>query len=143
LTTFNSSICFIRALPYVRHDMLLYIFRFVKADVLVNSTLSNLNHPTACGRALQNRGGLSYIEVCKPHTNIPPWGIVCTTGGNLSCQYIIHAVCCNWNKEDKVKSEQVCRMPASYCYVFRLYFHSTCIIGQKFPILSIRPCMVT
>ncbi|CAB3994784.1 poly [ADP-ribose] polymerase 14-like [Paramuricea clavata] len=81
----------------------------LNADVLVNSTLSNLNYPTACGRALQNRGGLSYIEVCKPHTNIPPWDIVCTTGGNLSCQHVIHAVCCNWNKEDKVKSEEALR----------------------------------
>ena len=85
--------------------------------------MCNLNNPTVCGKALEGRGGTTYTEACKPHTNIPPWDIVFTTGGNLSCQYVIHAVCCNCNKEDKQKSEKVCRIPtvfASACFLFRL-----------------------
>ena len=73
----------------------------------MNSTLSNLNFPTACGKALRDRGSATYIEACKPHTNILPWDIVCTSGGNLPCQYVIHAFCCDWNTEDKDKSEKV------------------------------------
>jgi hypothetical protein len=78
-----------------------------QADVLVNSALPNLKHLTACGKALQDRGGISYIEACKLHTNIPALDIVCTSGGNLPCQYVIHAVCCNWNKNEEKKSEKV------------------------------------
>lgn len=80
---------------------------FFQAEILVNSTLSNLNHPTACGQALQDRGGVTYIEACKPHTNIPPWDIVCTSSGNLSCRYVIHAVCGDWTNQDKDESEKV------------------------------------
>ena len=77
-----------------------------QADVLVNSAHSNLNHLTACGKALQDQGGISYTEACKLHTNIPMLDIVCTSGGNLPCKYVIHAICCHWNKEDEQKSEK-------------------------------------
>lgn len=73
----------------------------------MNSSLSDLNALTACGKALQDRGGTIYTQGCKPYTNIAPWDIVCTPGGNLSCQYVIHAVCGNWNAEEKQRSEQV------------------------------------
>jgi hypothetical protein len=92
---------------FTRFNIATCFFLSLQADVLVNSALPNLKHPTACGKALQDRGGISYIEACKLHTNIPALDIVCTSGGNLPCQYVIHAVCCNWNKNEEKKSEKV------------------------------------
>ncbi|XP_028416340.1 protein mono-ADP-ribosyltransferase PARP14-like [Dendronephthya gigantea] len=63
------------------------------ADVLVNSARSNLNHPTACGQVLMDRGGPYYKEACRPHTNIPPGDIVVTESGTLLSKYVVHAVC--------------------------------------------------
>jgi O-acetyl-ADP-ribose deacetylase (regulator of RNase III) len=70
----------------------------LKADVLVNSALPNLNELTACGRALMARGGSRLREACKPHTAIPQGDIVATESGDLSCKFVIHAVCCNLGK---------------------------------------------
>ncbi|XP_028403594.1 protein mono-ADP-ribosyltransferase PARP14-like [Dendronephthya gigantea] len=80
-----------------------------KADVLVNSALANLNSSTACGLALQKKGGPEYTVDCRRHTNIPLWDIVCTTGGKLACKYVIHAVCGNWNKENEENSKEALR----------------------------------
>jgi O-acetyl-ADP-ribose deacetylase (regulator of RNase III) len=63
--------------------------------VLVNSAHSNLNHLTACGRALLVSGGSCFQEACKPHTAVQPGDIVATESGNLLSKYVIHAVCCN------------------------------------------------
>ena len=42
-------------------------------------------------------GGPSFVAACCQHTNVGTGDIVTTIGGNLSCQYVIHAVCCDWN----------------------------------------------
>ncbi|CAB4022007.1 poly [ADP-ribose] polymerase 14-like [Paramuricea clavata] len=68
------------------------------ADVLVNSAHTNLNHPTACGRALMVRGGSCFQEACKPHIAIRPGDIIATESGNLLSKYVIHAVCRNLNR---------------------------------------------
>ncbi len=74
----------------------------------MNSALPNLKLNTACTRVLKERGGPAFIEECEQHTNVPPGHIVCTGGGNLACQYVIHAVCKSWNNHEPEKSEDVC-----------------------------------
>jgi O-acetyl-ADP-ribose deacetylase (regulator of RNase III) len=41
-------------------------------------------------------GGSSYIAACSQHTHIETGDIETTIGGNLACDYVIHAVCCGW-----------------------------------------------
>ncbi|XP_046843184.1 protein mono-ADP-ribosyltransferase PARP14-like [Xenia sp. Carnegie-2017] len=67
-----------------------------KADVLVNSALPNLGHKTMVGQAFNEIGGNSYVEECGSHTHISYGDIATTNAGNLSCQFVIHAVCCDW-----------------------------------------------
>jgi O-acetyl-ADP-ribose deacetylase (regulator of RNase III) len=86
----------------------LTVFHFLKADILVNSAIQNLKINTACLKVLKKRGGRAFIEECEQHTDIPQGDIVCTSGGNLACQYVIHAVCKNWNNDEPAKSEDVC-----------------------------------
>ena len=57
------------------------------------------------GRVLNRVGGPSFVAACSQHTNIGPGNIATTIGGNLSCKYVIHAVCCDWNSG--VGAEQV------------------------------------
>ncbi len=59
-----------------------------------------------CGQALKKLGGATYIEACKPFTNISKGDIVCTTGGNLACQYVFHAVGCD-REDNKENNEKV------------------------------------
>ena len=63
------------------------------ADVLVNCAQSNLNHLTACGRALMGRGGMGFQEACKNYTAVQPGDIVVTESGNLLSKHVVHAVC--------------------------------------------------
>ena len=48
-------------------------------------------------------GGHAFVEACKVHTNVPVGDIVCTTSGDLQCQYVIHAISCDWDKTNKTK----------------------------------------
>ncbi len=59
--------------------------------------MPNLNNPTMVGRVLNTVGGASFVAACSQHTNIGTGDIATTIGGNLSCKYVIHAVCCDWN----------------------------------------------
>jgi O-acetyl-ADP-ribose deacetylase (regulator of RNase III) len=69
--------------------------------------LQNLNdRGTTSGEALKQAGGTTYTEECKPYTNISHGDIACTTGGNLACHYVIHAVGCDM-KVSKEKNEKV------------------------------------
>jgi O-acetyl-ADP-ribose deacetylase (regulator of RNase III) len=87
--------------------------------VLVNCAHSNLNYPTACGRALQNRGGLSFKEACKPFTAIQPGDIVVTESGNLFSKHVIHAVCRNLCQfKEASHAHEVC-----YTVCFDLFKH--------------------
>ena len=82
----------------------------LKADVLVNSAHSDLNHLTACGRALMAGGGLSFQEACKPHANIRPGEIVTTESGNLPAKFVIHAVCRNLRQfKEASHAQEVCK----------------------------------
>ena len=78
-----------------------------QADVLVNSANSNLKYPTACGYALIQVGGEQFNEACQRFTNINSGEIECTSGGNLSCKHVIHAVCGDWDGEGG-DGEKVC-----------------------------------
>ena len=51
-------------------------------------------------------GGRALVEDCKRHTGVYPGEIVCTTGGNLACEHVFHAVGCEW-KNDKKSNETV------------------------------------
>ena len=68
---------------------------------MVNSATSDLNNPTEIGRALNDVGGSLYKAECKSNRNIPKGDIVTTIGGKLSCKYVIHAVCCDWDSKDR------------------------------------------
>ena len=48
------------------------------------------------GRIMNSIGGPSFVAACCRHTNIGTGDIATTIGGNLLCQYVIHAVCCDW-----------------------------------------------
>ena len=71
--------------------------------------MPNLNIPTACGLALNKVGGPSFVGACKPHTNLQMGKVACTTGGNLACRYVLHAVCCNWDG-NQGKAEKVIQL---------------------------------
>ncbi|CAB4028225.1 Hypothetical predicted protein, partial [Paramuricea clavata] len=85
------------------------------AAVLAYSALPNLNDNTAvCGEGLKLAGGTTYINACKSHTNISPGDIVCTVGGNLACQYVLHVVGCDW-KDNRENNEMVFRKLMNKC----------------------------
>ena len=64
------------------------------------------------GRVLNSVGGPSYTAACSQHTNIGTGDIATTIGGNLPCNYVIHAVCCHWN----TRGEQVSNFPLIMVY---------------------------
>ncbi|XP_028412718.1 uncharacterized protein LOC114535634 [Dendronephthya gigantea] len=67
-----------------------------RADILVSSAVSDLNHPTMVGRVLNSVGGPSYVAACSQHDSIEAGDIATTIGGDLPCSYVIHAVCSDW-----------------------------------------------
>mgnify|MGYP002803931348 FL=1 len=69
-----------------------------RADILVSSAVRNLRNPTMVGRVMNSVGGPSFVAACCQHTNIGTGDIATTIGGNLLCQYVIHAVCCEWSR---------------------------------------------
>ena len=72
----------------------------------MNSATSSLKSPTACGKALNTVGGHVFVEACKQLTKISVGDIAVTTGGDLSCVKVLHAVCCGWDG-GKGKAEKV------------------------------------
>ena len=68
-----------------------------RADILVSSAVRNLSNPAMVGRVMNSVGGSSFVAACCQHTNIGTGDIATTIGGNLLCQYVIHAVCCDWS----------------------------------------------
>ena len=90
-----------------------------RADVLVYCALPNLNDCGTTGtsgdhEALKLVGGTKYIEACKPYTNISHGDVACTIGGDLACQYVLHAVGCSM-KVSKEKNEKVVRILINKC----------------------------
>jgi hypothetical protein len=85
---------------------------------LAYSALPNLNDNTVCGQGLKLAGGKRFIKACKSHTNISPGDTVCTVGGNLACQYVLHVVGCDW-KDNKKNNEMVClnSFEGTYCSI--------------------------
>ncbi|XP_046851430.1 protein mono-ADP-ribosyltransferase PARP14-like isoform X2 [Xenia sp. Carnegie-2017] len=74
-----------------------------RADVLVNSATSNLNTPSMIGKAMNTFGGSLYVSECSNFTNVAYGDVVTTSGGNLRCKYVVHAVCCDWQNEERCK----------------------------------------
>ena len=74
---------------------------------MVSSAVSNLNNPTMVGRVLNSVGGPSYTAACSEHTNIGTGDIATTIGGNLPCNYVIHAVCCRWSAREREKQVRI------------------------------------
>ena len=75
----------------------------------MNSAQSDLSNPTACGKALNIVGGPTFIQACCAQLRIKKGGVLWTGGGNLSCKYVLHAVCCSWDNYQG-KSEEVLEM---------------------------------
>ena len=80
------------------HEHILFLSYF-QADILVSSAVNDLNKPTMVGRVMNTYGGLSFVAACSQHTRIEIGDIATTIGGNLPCNYVIHAVCCDWNSK--------------------------------------------
>ncbi|XP_039997500.1 protein mono-ADP-ribosyltransferase PARP14-like [Xiphias gladius] len=66
------------------------------ADALVNAANENLNHVGGVAAALSEAGGpevqMESYSVVKSKGKIPTGGVVVTTGGNLKCKKLLHAV---------------------------------------------------
>ena len=83
---------------YKTYTCSLWILYYFQADILVSSAVNDLNKPTMVGRVLNSVGGRSFLAACSEHTHIGTGEIATTIGGNLPCNYVIHAVCCDWNR---------------------------------------------
>lgn len=94
-----------------------------EADILVNSANSDLNHATACGKDLVDVGGQEFVSACKRHTNILPGDIAYTVGGKLRCNYVIHAVCTNWEPSKEEASKEV------FKFLLQKILHQSCSLG--------------
>ena len=70
----------------------------------MNSATTNLNHRTACFNALASVGGPSFEQACEPYTDVAVGNVITTSGGDLPCKWVIHAICGHW----KPGAEQVC-----------------------------------
>ena len=66
------------------------------------------------GRVLNRVGGPSFVAACSQHTNIGPGNIATTIGGNLSCKYVIHAVCCDWNNRGGAEQVRIYSLISLY-----------------------------
>ena len=75
----------------------------------MNSAQSDLSKLTACGKALSIVGGPRFIQACLHQGSIGKGDVVCTSGGNLSCKYVLHAVCCSWDNY-RGKADEVLEM---------------------------------
>ena len=62
----------------------------------MNSATSNLNYRAPCFNALAAIGGPDFEQACKPHTNVQIGTVITTTGGDLKCKWVVHAVGCSW-----------------------------------------------
>jgi O-acetyl-ADP-ribose deacetylase (regulator of RNase III) len=43
------------------------------------------------------------MTACSKYTNVGTGDIQTTIGGNLQCNYVIHAVCCDWNSSGEAE----------------------------------------
>jgi O-acetyl-ADP-ribose deacetylase (regulator of RNase III) len=66
------------------------------------------------GRVLNTVGGPSFVAACSQHTNIGTGDIATTIGGNLSCKYVIHAVCCDWNNRGGAEQVRIYSLISLY-----------------------------
>lgn len=55
------------------------------------------------GKAMNSFGGSLYVSECSKFTNVANGDVVTTSGGNLRCKYVVHAVCCDWQNEERCK----------------------------------------
>ncbi|KAI8490692.1 positive regulation of interleukin-4-mediated signaling pathway [Branchiostoma belcheri] len=92
-----------------------------QADVIVNTIGPDLNLRTgAVSKALLDAGGPKLQVECdkikKDLGRLPAHGeVVQTSGGNLGCKQVYHAVCSFWAPQDSAKSEDVLRKIVSAC----------------------------
>jgi O-acetyl-ADP-ribose deacetylase (regulator of RNase III) len=64
----------------------------LKVDAIVNPSLPNLQHVGTLGRVLVREGGKIIQKESSQIGPVPVGTAVVTTGGNLLCKFIIHAV---------------------------------------------------
>ncbi|XP_078587227.1 protein mono-ADP-ribosyltransferase PARP14-like [Branchiostoma floridae x Branchiostoma japonicum] len=92
-----------------------------QADVIVNTIGPDLNLRTgAVSKALLDKGGPTLQVECdkikRDLGRLPAHGeVVYTSGGNLGCNLVYHAVCSFWNSQDTAKSEDVLRKIVTAC----------------------------
>ena len=82
---------------------------YLQVDAIVNSTDCGL-HLEGGGLShalLQHAGQTLQVECLSAAPNGIKYGeVVTTSGGQLTCQVVIHGACCHWDGEDD-RSEQV------------------------------------
>ena len=96
-----------------------FMSTLLQVDVIVNSI--NCSLQLFCGavsQTIQQDGGKHIETECRQNApnGIQFGEVVVTSGGRLSCQYIVHGACCDWDG-GAGQSEQVCHCVCFHCHM--------------------------
>ena len=82
-------------------------------DAIVNAANERLQHGAGVAGAIVRKGGRNIQaesnQLIKRYGPLDVGGAAFTSGGNLSCRYVIHTVGPEWNKHGKDRSETLLR----------------------------------
>ncbi|XP_070574032.1 uncharacterized protein [Ptychodera flava] len=83
-----------------------------KADVIVNSANSHLQHKEGLAKVVADRAGSKVQRQCIEHVSkhgpLRPGQVCYTPGGNLGCKYLIHAVGPIWVEGEHLQAVSRC-----------------------------------
>ena len=148
-------ICCFSAKPVIQNMVLLLFVMCMfsrhclnlQVDGIVNSTNRQLQLEIGhVSKSLLDIGGQTLQNECQqkaPH-GVRSGEVVVTSGGKLSCKFVIHGVCCRWDGGNG-GSEQVMltTMISSIYLVFLLMLHSSLCITLLTTRLKLKPSSKT